>query len=124
MLQQYEFSFKTVLYDVVPVSTIHEGMQKMDTAIHGKKQFDIILIDQEPVTFHTTKIVSHMRRSSLSTPIVVLSFSLDKEMLIQLMRSGCNDFLEKPVGFGELYSRIEDAIQDFPFYVPADETDS
>ena len=111
LLQQYEFSFRSVKYNVTTAESGDDALIKLESRKLTGEAIDVILIDMQMSGMNGIDLISSMRDRGVKIPIVAISRTGSKEMVVELMRRGCSDFIEKPVSFGALYTRIEDAVK-------------
>ncbi|UCH95976.1 MAG: SpoIIE family protein phosphatase [Candidatus Aminicenantes bacterium] len=82
---------------------------QVTAAADGKKALDILLKmhrDEQPADLLVSDIqmpelnglqlIDELRKNKIDIPILVITGFGDKETVIQLMRKGCDDFIEKP----------------------------
>ena len=111
ILEQYEFSFQAVKYKVTTADDCKDAYKKFKRENNNDTtSFDVVLVDMEIPGVSGMDCIREIRKKDMQTLIVAISYSTNKEMLIELMRLRCSDFVEKPVSFGELYTRIENAL--------------
>ncbi|MDH5637533.1 MAG: SpoIIE family protein phosphatase [Nitrospinota bacterium] len=68
--------------------------------------YSLIITDVQMPGLNGRELIWEMRRRGIYTPVMAITGYGDKEMMIDLMRIGCDDFLEKPVDMAELLRNI------------------
>ncbi|MCL2367813.1 MAG: response regulator transcription factor [Oscillospiraceae bacterium] len=68
--------------------------------------FSLILLDLMLPGKTGEEVLAELR-TSLSTPVIVLTAQTDKETTTQLLRSGADDYIAKPFDNNELLARID-----------------
>jgi len=111
LLNQYEFSFQRVKYHVTTADSGETGLLKVEQTMQSAIPLTCILVDIELPGMTGIEFIKAIRGKGIDIPLVTLSFSVNKEMLIKLMRWDCADFCEKPLSFGELYLRVDEAVK-------------
>ena len=111
LLLQYEFSFRSLKYKVTTAQNGDIALAKLESLFLVQEPVDVVLVDMQISGAQAIDFISTLREYGVLIPIIAISLTSNKEMLIELMRRGCSDFVEKPVSFGELYTRIEESIK-------------
>jgi DNA-binding response OmpR family regulator len=111
LLSQYEFSFRSVKYNVTTAVSGDDALMKLESRLLINEAIDVILVDLQMSGMNGADLIANLRERGIEIPIVAISRSGSKEMVIELMRRGCSDYIEKPVSFGGLYTRIEEAVK-------------
>ena len=88
---------------VVDVSPDGEdGLLKAQTA-----PYDALVVDLMLPKLDGLKLIETLRAEKVATPIVVLSAKHSVEDKVRCLRSGADDFLQKPFALTELVARLE-----------------
>jgi len=86
------------------VEVANNGYDGADLAM--KSPFDAIILDLMLPGMNGRNICTHLRRSNVKTPILMIS-SLDSGQEKQAsFRAGANEYLVKPVLFDQLYEHV------------------
>ena len=116
LLSQYDFSFRSVKYNVTTAESGTDALAKVGSRRLINEAVDVILVDLQMSGMNGADLIANLRERGIDIPIVAISRSGSKEMVIELMRRGCSDYIEKPVSFGGLYTRIEEAVKRYSLY--------
>lgn len=76
-----------------------------------KKPFHIVLLDYVMPLIDGNTVARAIREKDPSIPIFILSSHLDKEKLLNAIKTGISDYLEKPIHFDALYAALMDGVQ-------------
>jgi DNA-binding response OmpR family regulator len=68
--------------------------------------YDAIVLDLVLPDGHGLPIIQWLRREGRDTPVLVLTASSDRQMLVSALDAGADDFLAKPFEFSEFRARI------------------
>lgn len=71
---------------------------------------DLILLDIKMPVLNGLELLKELEKISLKVPFVAITGYADKQMVIDLLRFGCSDFIEKPILSEELLGRIAVAL--------------
>lgn len=69
--------------------------------------FDAAVIDLMLPKLDGLSVIEAMRKDGIATPVVVLSAKRSVEDKVRCLRSGADDYLQKPFDFSELLARLE-----------------
>lgn len=97
---------------------------KVTAAENGKKTLEILLKTQKmnkPADILVTDIqmpgmtgielIDELKKKQIEIPILVITGFGNKDMVIQLMRKGCNDFIEKPFEPHEVLESVKKVLE-------------
>lgn len=70
------------------------------------KTFDAIILDLKLPDMPGNEVCETLRKAGITTPILVLSATLDPVTKVALLRSGADDYLTKPFHGAELRARL------------------
>ena len=68
--------------------------------------YDAIILDLVLPDGHGISILQGLRRDGKKTPIIVLTGTKDSEVTVRALDAGADDYLTKPINFGEFKARI------------------
>jgi two-component system, OmpR family, response regulator len=68
--------------------------------------YDAIILDLQLPDGNGIPVLQHLRREGKKTPVVVLTGTKDAEVTIRALDAGADDYITKPVNFGEFKARI------------------
>jgi len=72
----------------------------------NETRFDMIIIDIYQPGIKVLEFIDKIKQTNLLIPILVITGYGNKQLVIELMRIGCNDYLEKPFSGDELLNRL------------------
>lgn len=75
-----------------------------------EKKWDLILLDLMLPGMSGEKILEKIREKS-DTPIIIISAKNEKDTKVQTLRSGADDFIEKPFDIDEVSARIHSVLR-------------
>ena len=89
-------------YTVAVAPDGEDGLQMAQTAPFDSAVVDLMLPKLDGLT-----LVEAMRRERLSMPVVILSAKHSVDDKVRCLRSGADDYLQKPFALSELLARLE-----------------
>lgn len=93
-------------YTVVSYSRPSQFLEKLDQAVPGVLVLDVRLPEMSGL-----ELQQRLNSSGSIVPIILITSHADIPMVVDAMREGAFDFLEKPVQYPELLDRIAAALQ-------------
>jgi DNA-binding NtrC family response regulator len=113
LLRQYLFAFEQVNMRATGARNADEALNIINHCIKGKEIIDILLVSMHLEGMSAVEFISLLRKQSNPVPVVAIAANGTREMLMKLMQLHCVDFIETPVTFGLLYTRIEAALRQY-----------
>ncbi|SRR5574344_232114 len=87
------------------VVSLEDGMNAIDTI--DKTNFDLYIIDINIPHINGLEIVKYIRQKDISTPIIMITASMELENFKTAYKNGCDDYIKKPFYLEELKIRID-----------------
>ncbi len=88
-------------YDVVVAKTVKEAMDIYDPT-YTMLLVDLMLPDGSGIEF-----VKYVRMSNTTIPIIILTALTEDDDVVEGFMAGCDDYVKKPFGIGELMIRMK-----------------
>ncbi len=86
------------------VDLAQDGESGLEQAMSG--QHAVLIIDRMIPKMDGLSVISSLRASGISTPILILSALADVRERVKGLETGADDYLVKPFAFSELHARI------------------
>jgi len=80
-----------------------DGLEALDNISNG---FDLFIIDIDIPKITGIEILEHIRKIYPNIPVIIISATIDMQMITQAYTKGCNDYLKKPFDIKELELKI------------------
>ena len=87
------------------VVSLEDGMNAIDTI--NKTNFDLYIIDINIPHINGLEIVKYIRQKDISTPIIMITASMELQNFKTAYKNGCDDYIKKPFYLEELEIRID-----------------
>ena len=97
-LELLSFEVTSVLDGEVAISTVDDS------------NFDMYLIDINLPNVNGLDIVKYIRKKDVTTPIIMITASLEVDNFITAYNNGCNEYIKKPFHLKELEIRINNLL--------------
>ncbi|MBB3113582.1 two-component system alkaline phosphatase synthesis response regulator PhoP [Paenibacillus phyllosphaerae] len=85
-------------------TVIEHGAEGLQAAL--QRSFDLIILDIMLPGMNGFEILSRLRQSGNSTPVIVLTARNAEEEVVQGLKRGADDYITKPFGVAELLARV------------------
>jgi DNA-binding response OmpR family regulator len=87
---------------------------KVDSFLDGQEAYDAIdngymcfILDINVPTLDGTQILKKIREFNMDTPVIIISSTVELDVIRQSYNYGCNDYIKKPFFIDELEIKIE-----------------
>lgn len=77
----------------------------------GNRCYDLIILDLMLPRLDGQSLLRRLRSREDSTPVLILTAKEGKEVIVELLNSGADDYLAKPFDLGELIARAKALIR-------------
>ncbi|MBN2106257.1 MAG: response regulator [Deltaproteobacteria bacterium] len=91
-----DFVLSKAGYETAQAQTGAEALSILKERVAAKKSFDLMVTDIQMPGMNGIELIDEMRKISGALPVLVITGFGDKKMLVELLRRGCADYLDKP----------------------------
>jgi two-component system OmpR family response regulator len=98
------FIIKGLKQEGFAVDHVSNGEDGLHLALH--EPYDVAIIDIMLPKLDGLSLIEEMRRSKVSTPVLILSAKRSVDDRVKGLRKGSDDYLTKPFAYSELLERI------------------
>lgn len=92
-------------FDVVSVKDGLDAIDKIEN-----EEFDLYIIDINVPHVNGLDIVKHIRKTDLTTPIIIITASLEIQNFATAFENGCSEYIKKPFHLKELEIRCDNLL--------------
>jgi len=103
------FIVKGLKQEGFAVDHVTNGEDGLHLALH--EPYDVAIIDIMLPKLDGLSLIEEMRRSKVSTPVLILSAKRSVDDRVKGLQKGSDDYLTKPFAFSELLARIRALIR-------------
>jgi len=96
---------KSINYDVTPLM---DGEVAIDTI--DNTDFNLFIIDINIPNINGLDIVKYIRQKDTTTPIIMITASMELDNFKTAFKNGCNEYIKKPFFLEELEMRINNLL--------------
>jgi DNA-binding response OmpR family regulator len=105
-LHSMEFILESAGYDVTATDNGQEAFDMILEANRNKKLFDLLITDVRMKGLTGLALLDKLRELNICIPTFVMTSYGDKNLVVELLRRGCCEYLDKPVDEAELVKRV------------------
>lgn len=91
-------------YIIYTASNGQEALQLIQRHLANGKKFDLLLTDIKMPIMDGLTLIDKLNGEELNLPVIAMTGCGDKDLVIQLLKKGCKDYIEKPFKEDELLS--------------------
>ena len=102
MLQHHIFDLEQKGYDVVPAVSGQDGL-----SLFSNEHFDAILLEQIIPDMDGLTMLSKIKNLNPTLPVIMVTRSEDKSVLMGAISKQADDFLIKPISSGQIAITVE-----------------
>lgn len=106
LLHTMEFILEAANYKVSLAKNGKEALDRVLMAGINETPIDLLITDIKMPGINGLELVKKLKRLHINIPILVITEYGSRKILIDLMRLGCNDYLEKPIDDQELLQHV------------------
>ena len=96
------------------VSVAGDGRAGLDAILARRdsgRAVDLVITDMMMPAMSGIEMIDALKRHAVDLPILAITAYGDKEMVVSLLRRGCDDYVEKPVDLTDLIARVQALLQ-------------
>lgn len=97
---------KTAGYKITMAENGRKALKIIEELQTGDKLPDLLLTDIEMGEFSGLDLIEGIRSLKIDIPVIVMTAYGNKDIVVELMRKGCDEYIDKPFDPGELLQRI------------------
>lgn len=98
-------------YKVTAVTDGTEALDFLVSTVQNQETVDLLVTDLRMPGLTGMELIDELKKNNIDIPVLVITGFGSKEMVIQLIRKGCSDFIEKPFEPGEVLKRVEEVLK-------------
>jgi len=108
-------TFATILrkagYDVTEAKDGSDALREIISAHKTPHKVDLLLTDLWMDNLDGLQLLDQLDKMRMRLPTVAMTGSSDKEVVVELMRRGCQDYIEKPFSATELLQHLANIVK-------------
>jgi len=109
--EQTRMTFTTVMqaagYEVTPAKDGLEALQQIVALKDTPRKIGILITDIRMDGLDGLALLDELAKRGIKLPVLAITGFSDKDVVIELMRRGCSEYIEKPFEAWELIESVE-----------------
>lgn len=110
LLNTMAFTLKRKGFEVTIVEDGESALKNIMQTYQNNKFYDLIITDIQMPGISGIELIVKIREAGIDSPILAITGFGNMNMVVELMRAGCKDYLDKPFTMNEFIERISQLI--------------
>jgi len=106
LLHTMAFTLKRKGYEVETAIDGESAYKKIMEKYFNDKLYDLLITDIQMPGLSGLELVKKIRQTGIKTPILAITGFGNKKISAELLRAGCEDYLDKPFSMNEFINHI------------------
>ncbi len=111
LLKTMAFTLKRKGYETITFKDGYTAYKEIMEAFHNSNNYNLIITDIQMPELSGLELIKRVREAGVDTPILAITGYGNTDLIVDLMRAGCQDYLDKPFSINELINRISKLIK-------------
>ena len=107
MLNTLAFILEAANYRVTTATEGREALEEMLAARERSCPIDLLITDIRLPGLTGLQLMDELNYLKIRIPVLVITAYRDQSMVLELMRTGCAGYLDKPFDYKELVKRVD-----------------
>ena len=105
------FILETANYHVTTAAEGRSALEEILAAREGDRPVDLLITDMRLPGLTGLQLIDELNYLKIKIPVLVITAYGDRSLLLELERTGCTDYLDKPFDYKELVRRVDSLIE-------------
>ena len=101
------FILETANYHVTTAAEGRSALEEILAAREGDSPVDLLITDMRLPGLTGLQLIDELNYLKIKIPVLVITAYGDRSLLLELERTGCTDYLDKPFDYKELVRRVD-----------------
>ena len=101
------FILETANYHVTTAAEGRSALEEILAAREGAHPVDLLITDMRLPGLTGLQLIDELNYLKIKIPVLVITAYGDRSLLLELERTGCADYLDKPFDYKELVRRVD-----------------
>lgn len=111
LLMSLSFVLKGQGYEISSATDGRTALDIIDRAEGDGRSVDLLITDIQMPVLTGIDLIKELGDKNPQLPVIVITGHGEKDMLIELLRLGCDEFLAKPFEPGDILDRVESVLE-------------
>jgi DNA-binding response OmpR family regulator len=92
------------------VDTASNGAEALDMLMGAGTSYDLVVSDIQMPAMTGDQLIEELRYRNIEVPVLVTTGFGTKDLVVELMRKGCTDYIDKPFTAGSFLERVNEVL--------------
>jgi len=111
LLQTMAFTLKRKGFETVIVNNGNTAINKIKETYSNNESYDLIITDIQMPGMSGLQLIEKINALDITVPILAISGYGNMSLVVDLMRAGCKDYLDKPFSMQEFINHITELLK-------------
>ena len=105
------FILEAASYQVTTAAEGREALEEILAARENGRPVDLLITDFRLPGLTGLQLIDELNYLKIKIPVLVITAYGDRSLFLELMRTGCADYLDKPFDYKELVKRVDSLME-------------
>ena len=105
------FILETANYQVTTAAEGREALEEIVAARENGRPVDLLITDFRLPGLTGLQLIDELNYLKIKIPVLVITAYGNRSLFLELMRTGCADYLDKPFDYKELVKRVDSLVE-------------
>ena len=105
------FILETANYQVTTAAEGREALEAILAARESRRPIDLLITDIRLPGLSGLQLIDELNYLKIKIPVLVITAYGNRSLFLELMRTGCADYLDKPFDYKELVKRVDSLVE-------------
>ena len=105
------FILETANYHVTTAAEGRAALEQILAARESDRPVDLLITDVRLPGLTGLQLIDELNYLKIKIPVLVITAYGDRALILELMRTGCADYLDKPFDYKELVRRVDSLME-------------
>ncbi|RKU07370.1 hypothetical protein C6502_19065 [Candidatus Poribacteria bacterium] len=105
------FILETANYQVTTAAEGREALEEILAARENGRPVDLLITDFRLPGLTGLQLIDELNYLKIKIPVLVITAYGNRSLFLELMRTGCADYLDKPFDYKELVKRVDSLVK-------------
>ena len=105
------FILETASYQVTTAAEGRQALEEILAARDNGHPVDLLITDMRLPGLTGLQLIDELNYLKIKIPVLLITAYGDRSLFLELMRTGCADYLDKPFDYKELVKRVDSLME-------------
>jgi FixJ family two-component response regulator len=111
LLQSLNFTLKRNNFSILTYANGSKALKRITDSYRNGEKISLIITDIQLPGLTGLELIDELNRMDIDIPVLVITNYGTRELIIELLRKGCKDYLDKPFSTADLVKRVSTVLE-------------